>query len=92
MNPYTREHVNMSLYISSPSDLQWKEFWKWTYFSDYCVVVFCVSVCGGFLTWWLNDVPLYVEALGFSSLILEACLGIPQFNKNYHKKSTEGMR
>ncbi|XP_064395202.1 solute carrier family 66 member 2-like [Halichondria panicea] len=80
-----------SLVVKRITDLKWEEFWKWTYFSDYCVFVLCLSVCGGALTWWLNGVPIYVEALGFSSLLLEACLGIPQFNKNYRNKSTKGM-
>ncbi len=46
----------------------------------------------GCVTWLLNGVTVYVEGLGFASLLLEACLGIPQFSRNYSNKSTEGMR
>jgi len=35
---------------------------------------------------------IYVEALGFTSLFIEAMLGIPQFYDNYVSKSTLGMR
>ncbi len=72
--------------------MEWNYFWKWSYFSDYCVFLLVLSVCMGVLTWLLNGVSVYVEGLGFASLLIEACLGIPQFSKNYSNKSTEGMR
>lgn len=72
--------------------MEWKYFWKWTYFTDYCIFLFVVSVCMACVTLLLNGVSLYVEGLGFASLLLEACLGMPQFSKNYSNKSTEGMR
>ena len=40
----------------------------------------------------LVKVWLYVELLGFASLLMEAMLGVPQYWRNFTKKSTEGMR
>jgi len=44
------------------------------------------------VTFVLLAVPLYVELLGLVSLLLEACLGLPQLYRNHISKSTEGMR
>jgi hypothetical protein len=34
----------------------------------------------------------FVEAMGMSALLVEACLGIPQLLRNFQRKSTTGMR
>ena len=47
---------------------------------------------GGLVTYLLRGVSVYVELIGFASLLLEACLGMPQFWRNYSNKSTQGMR
>jgi hypothetical protein len=54
------------------------------------VLAFAALLVG--LTVALRDVELYVETLGFVSLLLEATLGLPQWYNNYRKKSTAGMR
>uniref|UniRef100_A0A1I8BT88 PQ-loop repeat-containing protein 1 n=1 Tax=Meloidogyne hapla TaxID=6305 RepID=A0A1I8BT88_MELHA len=33
----------------------------------------------------------FVEALGLSALLVEACLGVPQLLRNFQRKSTVGM-
>ena len=84
---------NCFVYIPLPSaDCDYTYFWKWTRFRDYCFFVFILSLVGGAVTVLLLKVTVYVELLGFASLLLEACLGVPQFWKNFSKRSTEGMR
>ena len=73
-------------------DFDYHYFWKWTQFSDYCYFLLLLSAVGGLLTFLLLQVSVYVELLGFASLLLEACLGVPQLWRNYCNKSTEGMR
>ena len=74
------------------TDLDYTYFWKWTYFSDYCIFVLLLTAVGGLVTGVLVRAWLYVELLGFASLLMEAMLGMPQFWRNFSKKSTEGMR
>ena len=51
-----------------------------------------LTAVGGLVTGVLVRAWLYVELLGFASLLMEAMLGMPQFWRNFSKKSTEGMR
>ena len=44
------------------------------------------------VTFFFMGFSIFVELLGFVSLLLEACLGVPQLWRNYSNKSTEGMR
>ena len=74
------------------ADCDYTYFWKWTRFSDYCLFVLLLFLVGGIITVLLLNVTVYVELLGFASLLLEACLGVPQFWRNFNNKSTEGMR
>ena len=45
----------------------------------------------GYLTWLFIDFSWFVETLGFLAVFIEACLGTPQFLRNYKNKSTVGM-
>ena len=67
-------------------------FWKWTEYNDYILFITLFTVLGGVTTLLLRNVQLYVELLGFASLLTEAMLGVPQFWKNFQMKSTSGMR
>jgi len=78
--------------ILSFTDFEYTYFWKWTRFSDYCLFVLLLFLVGGIITVLFLNVTIYVELLGFASLLLEACLGVPQFWRNFNNKSTEGMR
>lgn len=40
----------------------------------------------------LLEFAVFVQLLGFASLLTEALLGTPQFWKNFKSKSTKGMR
>ena len=83
----------MSLYTNRlPADFDYQYFWRWTQFSDYVLFVSLFSLAGAAVTLLLLSVSVYVELLGFASLLLEAMLGVPQFWRNFSSKSTEGMR
>jgi hypothetical protein len=73
-------------------DFDYNYFWRWTNFSDYCIFVSLFSLAGGVLTAVFINVSVYIELLGFASLLLEACLGLPQLWRNFSNQSTEGMR
>ena len=67
-------------------------FWQWSEFVDYVVALGAFSgilACLGLL---LNSNPIYVEVLGFASLMLESTLALPQLIKNQKSRSTKGMR
>ena len=78
--------------LSLYPDFDYQHFWRWTHFADYCYFLVAFSVAGSLVTFLFLGFSLYVELLGFASLLLEACLGLPQLWRNYSNKSTEGMR
>lgn len=80
------------LFSSPYPDWELRHFWQWSEFSDYALFL---SVFTGFfilLTVALLDVSVYVELLGFLSLLIEATIGVPQFWRNFQNGSTAGMR
>ena len=83
-------HLSLSLFPHAEFDYHY--FWKWTQFTDYCYFVVLLSAVGGVVTFFFMGFSIFVELLGFVSLLLEACLGVPQLWRNYSNKSTEGMR
>mmetsp|Transcript_26378 Transcript_26378/g.47355 ORF Transcript_26378/g.47355 Transcript_26378/m.47355 type:complete len:155 (+) Transcript_26378:275-739(+) len=66
-------------------------FWNWDDFTNHVqfLAMFTLSFC--FITAFFENYPLYFEILGFIALGIEATLGIPQFFKNYKRRSTEGL-
>ncbi|XP_057371074.1 solute carrier family 66 member 2-like isoform X1 [Daphnia carinata] len=72
-------------------DFDWRFFWKWTDFRSYLEFVAVFTLSASLLTYLLIGNVIFVEALGFTSLFIEAMLGIPQFYDNYVSKSTLGM-
>ena len=74
------------------ADFDCRYFWCWTQFSDYAFFAALLFVVGGAVTFLMLSVTVYIELLGFASLLLEAMLGVPQFWRNFSNKSTEGMR
>ncbi|XP_055504899.1 solute carrier family 66 member 2 isoform X1 [Leucoraja erinacea] len=74
------------------TDFDPKYFWAWSRFLDY--IQFCLSftmVCL-LVTYLLIDSQLFVETLGFTAVLIEAMLGVPQLCRNFKNKSTAGMR
>lgn len=82
----------VELYPQFKLDFDWRYFWKWTDFRSYVEFVAAFTLVASLLTYLLLDYVIYVEVLGFTSLLIEAMLGLPQFYDNYVSKSTLGMR
>jgi uncharacterized protein with PQ loop repeat len=66
-------------------------FWRWTDFLSYLEFVMSVALLGSLLMYFLIDFPWFVESVGFMAVFTEACLGVPQFYRNFKNKSTYGM-
>jgi len=43
------------------------------------------------LTFFLGQNPIFIEAVGYASVLIEACLGLPQLISNFKNKSTAGL-
>eukprot|EP00118_Oscarella_pearsei_P027152 m.310839 g.310839 ORF g.310839 m.310839 type:complete len:255 (+) comp55443_c0_seq1:15-779(+) len=75
----------------SLTDFNLSDFWDWSCFNDYVVFLLVFTGILALITFVLLGSTFYVETLGFTSLLMEASLGLPQFLKNASNKSTEGM-
>nr|CAH0111763.1 unnamed protein product [Daphnia galeata] len=96
-------HIGLTLFLSilcydtgssnpvTIRDFDWRFFWKWTDFRSYLEFIAAFTLLASILTYMLVGHVIYVEALGFTSLFIEAMLGVPQFYDNYVSKSTLGM-
>jgi len=73
------------------ADFDKRYFWKWTDFRSYVEFIAAFTLTVSLLTYILIDNAIYIEVLGFTSLLIEAMLGTPQFYDNYLYKSTYGM-
>lgn len=74
------------------ADFDYRFFWKWTDFRSYVEFVAVFTLTASLLTYTMAGYSVYVESLGFASLLIEAMLGVPQFYDNFVSKSTFGMR
>ena len=74
------------------SDWDTKYFWKWTNFQSYLEFVLLFGILGGVLMYLFVEYPIFVEIVGLIAVLTEAMLGVPQFLRNVHNKSTDGMR
>ncbi|XP_078400697.1 solute carrier family 66 member 2 [Cetorhinus maximus] len=73
------------------TDFDPRYFWAWSRFLDYIQFCLTFTVMCFFVTYLLIDSQLYVETLGFSAVLIEAMLGVPQLFQNFKNKSTAGM-
>ncbi|KAG8240276.1 hypothetical protein J437_LFUL012753 [Ladona fulva] len=73
------------------TDLDWRYFWAWNDFQSYLDFILVLSIIVAMLTYFMLDISLYVEGLGFIAVLTEAMLGVPQLYKNYISHSTKGM-
>lgn len=75
----------------SSVDLHPRNFWQWSSLISYieCTVLFAVIV--GLLMYFFVSNVIFVEAIGYASLLTEAFLALPQLIKNFKSKSTIGM-
>lgn len=72
-------------------DFDYRYFWKWNRFSDYIWALSFFLAIGSYMTWILLESTVYVETIGFLAVLTEACLGVPQLQRNFQNKSTKGM-
>ncbi|XP_059849138.1 solute carrier family 66 member 2 [Hypanus sabinus] len=81
--------ISTSIHLFTDFDPRY--FWAWSRFLDY--IQFCLSFTAAclFVTYLLIDSQLFVETLGFSAVLTEAMLGLPQLWRNFKNKSTAGM-
>ncbi|XP_071448294.1 solute carrier family 66 member 2 [Hetaerina americana] len=73
------------------TDFDWKYFWAWSDFQSYVDCVLVLAIIVGMLTYFMLDISIYVEGLGFLAVLTEAMLGVPQLYRNFISKSTKGM-
>ncbi|XP_067905257.1 solute carrier family 66 member 2 isoform X1 [Heterodontus francisci] len=73
------------------TDFDPRYFWAWSRFLDYIQFCLTFTVLCLFVTYLLIDSQLFVETLGFSAVLIEAMLGVPQLFQNFKNKSTAGM-
>jgi len=87
-----KECVNLkSRKISYAKTSLIKDFWRW---NDFNIYVQAIALTWAVLTattflFYKND--FYVELIGYSSVIVEACLGLPQMITNNRRKNTDGL-
>ncbi|XP_033228391.1 solute carrier family 66 member 2 isoform X2 [Belonocnema kinseyi] len=62
-----------------------------TDFQSYLNFVLLFGIVGGALMYLFLDILIFVEVVGLLAVLTEAMLGVPQFIRNCHNKSTEGM-
>lgn len=72
-------------------DFDTRYFWKWTDFASYLQFLLFFVAFLTLMNFMFLESTFYVETVGFLAVFAEACLGIPQFYKNFQNKSTIGM-
>jgi len=66
-------------------------FWRWDDFRSYVDVSGLFLAFFTVLTLMLYNSSLYVESIGFLSVMIESVVGLPQILANRKNKSTEGL-
>ena len=74
------------------ADFDMRYFWAWTDFMSYVDFMLLFTIVCSTLMYIFIDFMPFVELVGFLAVFTEALLGVPQVLRNYHNKSTEGMR
>jgi len=87
-----RECVNVQSKVVRYHDQSFiKGFWRWADFSKYIQAIGLVWGVMMVLTFLLNQNAIYIEAVGYASVLIEACLGLPQLISNFKNKSVAGL-
>ncbi|CAL4119925.1 unnamed protein product, partial [Meganyctiphanes norvegica] len=73
------------------TDFDYDHFWEWTDVQSYVEFMLTFSTMGCLLMYLFFDSSLFVETVGFISVLTEALLAVPQFYRNFITKSTYGM-
>uniref|UniRef100_A0AAF5I2I7 PQ-loop repeat-containing protein 1 n=2 Tax=Strongyloides stercoralis TaxID=6248 RepID=A0AAF5I2I7_STRER len=67
------------------------DFWQWTDLPSFFVALALFTAAASLITAIFIQFPWFVNTLGLCSLLIEACLGLPQLIRNFKRKSTIGM-
>ncbi|XP_064086770.1 solute carrier family 66 member 2-like [Macrobrachium nipponense] len=73
------------------TDFDYDYFWEWTDVQSYIEFMLTFTTFGCLLMFIFIDTSIFVETVGFISVLTEALLAVPQFYKNFISKSTFGM-
>uniref|UniRef100_A0A915DGR2 PQ-loop repeat-containing protein 1 n=1 Tax=Ditylenchus dipsaci TaxID=166011 RepID=A0A915DGR2_9BILA len=68
-----------------------KSFWKWNDLTSYVFALILFTILAAIVTAIFSQYNVYVETLGMTALLVEACLGLPQLFRNFSRKSVAGM-
>ena len=71
--------------------MEWRDVWNWSTFEDYLVFLLGFTALLAALGIIFSTFTLYVELLGFASLVTESTLAMPQAYRNYRMRSTQGL-
>uniref|UniRef100_A0A914HG38 PQ-loop repeat-containing protein 1 n=1 Tax=Globodera rostochiensis TaxID=31243 RepID=A0A914HG38_GLORO len=66
-------------------------FWKWNDLSSFVFALGLFTALCSLLNAMFHKNVFFVETMGMSALLVEACLGVPQLVRNFQRKSTIGM-
>ncbi|CAH8580935.1 unnamed protein product [Schistosoma turkestanicum] len=77
--------------VNQFKDVWFRNFWKWTHFSNYLIFLYSFTLISGLCTYVFSSSQIYNQLLGFTALFIESMLGLPQFMKNCFNKSIVGM-
>lgn len=66
-------------------------FWRWDDYRTYIEITVGVALACSLLTFLFSDNVLYSQTIGTASVMIEACLGLPQLLSNRKNKSTAGL-
>jgi solute carrier family 66, member 2 len=73
------------------TDFDLSYFWQWTDFLSYVQFLILFTLTSAGITYVFSNSYIFVETLGLCAVLSEAMLGVPQFYRNFQKRSTEGM-
>lgn len=83
---FVRTKCEKTLFRSNP-----KYFWAWTDLSSYIEFLLIFSVVVGTSMYYFRRDIVFVETMGFFSLMTESMLAMPQLIQNFRKRSVVGL-
>ena len=72
-------------------DCRLRDWWRWTAMVDYIAVLAAFSVLLHVLCLTIGHLGWFREVLGYSSLLIEAMIGVPQLVSNQRRRSVQGL-
>ncbi len=72
-------------------DFDYHYFWQWDTLMDYIECIMSIAIVMTVLCLLFSQVELFIEVLGWVSLMVEGSFAVPQAYNNYVKKSVAGL-